>query len=109
MGFTLNHPVSAGSTDVDYLQAFREDLRPAMDRFHPDLILISAGFDAYAGDPLSRIAVTPDGFAALTREVADMARVHCKGRLVSVLEGGYDPSGLAACVEAHLTALLAAE
>jgi len=104
-GFTLNAPLAAGSTDVDFLQAIRERLRPAMDRFGPEFILVSAGFDAHVDDPLSRTMVSTDGFAAMTREVLDMAASHCSGRLVSVLEGGYNLNALAAAVEAHMRLL----
>lgn len=107
-GFTLNCPVARGSTDTDYRRAFMEDLRPAIDKFQPEFILISAGFDAYIGDPLGGIQITASGFAELTRIVAELAHRHCAGRILSVLEGGYDLEGLATCVTGHLEALLAA-
>jgi acetoin utilization deacetylase AcuC-like enzyme len=105
-GFTLNLPMPAGATDADYLRALREDLRPAIDRFKPDLMLVSAGFDPHRDDPLASIALTEEGFAQMTREVRAMAEAHCGGRLVSVLEGGYNLEALAASVAAHVRALL---
>jgi acetoin utilization deacetylase AcuC-like enzyme len=105
-GYTLNAPLAAGSTDTDFLKAFTDQLRPAIDAFHPELILVSAGFDAHEDDPLSSTTVTTAGFAALTREVADMARRHCARKLVSVLEGGYTLDALASSAAAHVGVLL---
>ncbi|MEI6971532.1 MAG: histone deacetylase [bacterium] len=106
-GFTVNVPVAAGSTDTDFLDAIRNTLRPAIDRFKPEFILISAGFDAHSDDPLSRTMVSTAGFAEMTREVLRMADAHCGGRIVSVLEGGYNLEALADSVQAHLEALMA--
>ena len=105
-GYTVNIPLAPGSTDTDFLGALRDFLRPALDRFHPEFILISAGFDAHADDPLSRTMVTTEGYAEMTREVAAMAAIHCKGRIVSVLEGGYSLPALANSVEAHVKVLV---
>jgi acetoin utilization deacetylase AcuC-like enzyme len=105
-GYTLNAPVPAGAGDADYEQIFREELRPALDSFHPDLILVSAGFDAHAADPLSDIRLTEEGFASLTRQVLQIARDHCQGRLVATLEGGYSFDATAAAVQAHLQVLM---
>lgn len=107
-GHTINVPVAAGSTDTDFLDALRDVLRPAIDRFRPEFILISAGFDAHTDDPLSRTMVTTNGFAEMTREVAQMATTHCKSRIVSVLEGGYSFGALSDSVEAHLKAMMEA-
>jgi len=104
-GFTLNVPLPAGSGDADYKRAFTEKLLPAAATFKPDFVLISAGFDAAEGDLLGRMKLTPAGYAELTRMVKEIARQHCQGRLVSVLEGGYNLEALAASVEAHVRAL----
>ena len=104
-GFTLNVPLPAGTGDAEYLQVFREVLRPAIDAFKPELILISAGFDAHRDDPLASMEVTEAGFAAMTGIVRAAAEDHCGGRLVSVLEGGYNLDALARSVEAHLREL----
>jgi acetoin utilization deacetylase AcuC-like enzyme len=105
VGFTLNVPLPAGSGDPEYRKAFEEKLKPAAEAFKPDFVLISAGFDAAQGDLLGRMKVTPEGYAALTRIVKRIADHHCQGRLVSVLEGGYNLDALAASVEAHVRVL----
>ena len=106
IGTVLNAPQPAGQTDADYLRVFREELRPAIDRFEPDFILVSAGFDAHRSDPLANMELSDQGFAEMTREVVGMAADHCQGRLVSVLEGGYDLQALATSVEVHLQVLM---
>jgi len=105
-GTTLNVPLPAGSGDGDLLAAFEEKLRPAMDRFRPEFILISAGFDSRTGDPLGRFRVTDSGYKNLTRVAAAIAHDHAAGRIVSLLEGGYSLDGLAKAVSSHLVALL---
>jgi acetoin utilization deacetylase AcuC-like enzyme len=107
-GTTLNVPLPAGSGDRELLAAFEEKLRPAMDRFRPEFVLISAGFDSRTGDPLGRFRVTDQGFKSLTKVAATIARDHAGGRLVSLLEGGYSRDGLAKAVSAHIGALLEA-
>ena len=106
LGFTVNVPLPAGSGDAEYRKAFEEVLAPAARRFRPDFVLISAGFDAHANDPIGGMKVTAGGFADLTRIVRRVAAASARGRIVSVLEGGYDLKGLAASVEAHLRALM---
>ncbi len=106
VGTTLNVPVAAGSGDAVFVRAFEEKLRPAAMTFKPDFVLISAGFDAHKDDPLGGCAVTAKGYASLTRIVKTIAETCCKGRLVSVLEGGYSMEGLADSVEAHVRALM---
>jgi acetoin utilization deacetylase AcuC-like enzyme len=105
LGTKINVPLPAGSGDREYLRAFEEQLRPAALAFQPDLVLVSAGFDAYEHDLLGGMKVTPQGFAELTRIVREIAEKCCRGRLVSVLEGGYELDGLARCVEAHVRIL----
>lgn len=105
LGFTRNVPLAAGSGDADYRKAFVEDLEPAAAGFKPDFVLISAGFDAAQGDLLGSMKVTPEGYAELTRIVKRIAERYSHGRLVSVLEGGYNADSLAASVEAHVRAL----
>jgi len=106
LGFKINVPVPVGSGDETYKKAFEEQLKPAALAFKPDFVFISAGFDAAAGDPLGGMKVTPEGYAALTRIVRDIADSCCQGRIVAVLEGGYDLEGLAKSVEAHLRVLM---
>jgi acetoin utilization deacetylase AcuC-like enzyme len=105
-GFTLNIPLAAGSTGTDYLQALTQEWVPAMARFRPDFILISAGFDGHRDDPLAQMMLTEDDFAAMTRVVLDVAARHCSGHVVSVLEGGYNLRALSLSVEAHLRELM---
>ncbi len=105
-GTNLNCPLPHGAGDKEILATAREVLRPAAEAFRPELVLISAGFDGRRGDPLSTLDVTDEGFAALTREVMDIADASAGGRIVSVLEGGYDLAGLASAVTAHIETLL---
>ena len=106
VGTTLNCPLPGGAGDREILDAFRKLLVPAMKRFSPQLVIISAGFDCRAGDPLGRLAVTDAGFAALTEILMEIADASAGGRIVSTLEGGYDLAGLAAGVVAHVRTLL---
>lgn len=105
-GSTLNVPLPAGSGDAEFLGAFTEKLLPAVRQFQPDFVLVSAGFDAHKNDLLGQMRVTTEGFAEMTRIVRQIADQHCRGRLVSVLEGGYHLENLAAAVEAHLRTLM---
>jgi len=105
LGFTINVPLEAGSGDAEYQRAFAEQLLPAARQFRPDLVLVSAGFDACEHDRCG-MKVTASGFADLTRTVKAIAREHCNGRLVTVLEGGYNLGGLADCAELHVRALM---
>jgi len=104
-GFTLNIPLPSGSGDTEYLAAFRDTIRPALDRFRPEAILISAGFDAHRADPLAGMQVSEEGYAAMTGVLLEVARAHARGRVISVLEGGYDLHALTKSVIAHLRAL----
>lgn len=105
-GYNINVPLPANADDRAILRAFETTLVPAADRFEPDFVLISAGFDSREDDLLGDFAVTDEGFAGLTRIMMSIAQQHARGRLVSVLEGGYNPSGLALAVESHIRTLL---
>jgi acetoin utilization deacetylase AcuC-like enzyme len=107
-GYTINVPLSGGEGDEEYETVFREVLVPAADRFGPEFVIISAGFDAHRDDPLASMGLTERGYASLTGIVADIAARHAQKRILSCLEGGYHLPALAASVEAHLLALLAA-
>jgi acetoin utilization deacetylase AcuC-like enzyme len=102
---TINVPLPAGSGRSEIVGAFRERLMPAADRFQPDLVLISAGFDSRIDDPLGRFRLSDDDFADLTAIMLEIAGQHAGSRLVSVLEGGYNLSGLASGATAHVKAL----
>ncbi|MCD6365864.1 MAG: histone deacetylase [Planctomycetes bacterium] len=106
-GLNINVPLPAGAGDEAFLKAFKDKLIPPAVKFRPDFILISAGFDAHASDPLGGMKVSAAGFAQMTRLVKQLADKCCSGRIVSVLEGGYDLEGLSDCVEAHLEELMA--
>jgi acetoin utilization deacetylase AcuC-like enzyme len=101
-GYTLNIPLPAGSGNKEYIEAFNELLVPAINTFSPQFILISAGFDAHQDDPLSGMLLTEDGFEEMTRIILQVAQEHCQGRIVSVLEGGYNLIALSRSVERHL-------
>jgi acetoin utilization deacetylase AcuC-like enzyme len=107
LGYTRNEPVRFGTPRRDYHGRFRNALEAAADKIKPELVLLSAGFDAHRQDPIGSLGLETEDFAVLTREVRDVARAHAGGRLVSCLEGGYDLDALAESVEAHLTELLA--
>ena len=104
-GTTMNCPFPAGAGRTEVLGAFQKQLVPAVDAFQPELILLSAGFDSRAGDPLGRFKLTDEDFADLTRVMMDLADRHAGGRLVSLLEGGYNLAGLGAGVASHVQTL----
>jgi acetoin utilization deacetylase AcuC-like enzyme len=105
-GTTLNVCLRAGDGDAEIRKAFEEKLKPAALAFKPDFILVSAGFDAHRDDPLGGLAVTAEGYAAITRIVREIAETNCRGRLVTLLEGGYDLDALADSAEAHVRVLM---
>jgi acetoin utilization deacetylase AcuC-like enzyme len=104
-GCIMNFPFAAGSGRAEILGVFQENLRRAADAFKPDLVFVSAGFDSRAGDPLGQFTLSDVDFTDLTKIVLEIAGTHAKGRLISVLEGGYNLTGLEAAVGAHVRAL----
>ena len=98
-------PLEAGTSGDDFRRAIERDWLPALQAHRPDLIYISAGFDAHVADPLANLNLTEDDFAWITREIVATADEYANGRIVSVLEGGYDLAALSTSVEAHLSAL----
>lgn len=107
-GFTINVPMEAGEGDEEYHAIFIKVLIPAADEFKPEFVIISAGFDAHKDDPLASMALTEAGYTDLTNIVARLAKRHAHGRILSCLEGGYNLAALAASVDSHIKALLAA-
>jgi acetoin utilization deacetylase AcuC-like enzyme len=105
VGTTMNFPFPAGSGREEILGAVRNSLMPAALEFRPDLMLISAGFDSRIGDLLGQFTLTDDDFADLTHAVMEMAERHAGGRVVSLLEGGYNLSGLASAATRHVETL----
>lgn len=101
-GRTINLPLLAGSGDGEYALLMERVLKPIALEFKPELILVSAGFDIHADDPLGGMRVTPQGFAALTRSVLNTADACCRGKVVLTLEGGYDLKGLKESVRSVL-------
>jgi acetoin utilization deacetylase AcuC-like enzyme len=104
----VNIPFPPGSGSDTFRAAFAQELLPRLESFAPDFILISAGFDAHAWDPLAQLELRAPDYDWATEQLCDVARRASKGRLVSVLEGGYDPGGLAESAAAHVRALMAA-
>ncbi|MBK9712621.1 MAG: histone deacetylase [Kouleothrix sp.] len=105
-GTTLNIPLPHGAGDQALGMAFDELIAPALRDFMPELILVSAGYDGHWADPLGPLTLSTAGYTALTRRLVDLARDICGGRIVLVLEGGYDPAALSACVVASLRVLM---
>jgi acetoin utilization deacetylase AcuC-like enzyme len=101
----VNLPLAPGSDGKAMRALYQASVFPQIDAFRPDLVLISAGFDAHSADPLAQLHWHEDDFAWLTQNLCALAAKHCAGRVVSVLEGGYDLGALAASVAAHVTAL----
>jgi acetoin utilization deacetylase AcuC-like enzyme len=104
-GFTLNVPLEAGSTDGDYAEVFKALVIPVIDQFKPELVLISAGYDAHERYPLARMRLSTHGYSRLTKSLCDVADTHCHGRVVAVTEGGYDLTALKACLESSMSIL----
>jgi acetoin utilization deacetylase AcuC-like enzyme len=106
LGRIVNRPIPHGATPEEYLDAARKVVEGPMWEFHPEFVLISAGFDPYRDDPVAPMGLEPQHFRQLTDMVTDLAAQSCAGRVVSVLEGGYHRHGLAQCAAAHLEGLM---
>ncbi len=105
-GYTVNVPLSVGNGDVEYVGILERILKPIAKEYSPDLIMISAGFDIYANDPLGGMNVTATGFAAMTRSLIEVAEEVCGGKIVATLEGGYNLQGLRECGKAVLEEMI---
>lgn len=105
-GFTLNCPMKAGSSEADYLQAFKNEIVPVLNTYQPELILISAGFDAHQDDPLANINLTENSFGVFTEILAEIAAKYSNDKIVSILEGGYNLNALSKSVQKHLEILM---
>jgi acetoin utilization deacetylase AcuC-like enzyme len=97
-GYTVNLPLPAGTEDHTYNLVYERIISPICEAYRPQLILVSAGFDAYTEDPLAGMNVTPEGFAGITRTLHSLADKHCDGKVLFILEGGYHLIGLPLCV-----------
>jgi acetoin utilization deacetylase AcuC-like enzyme len=105
LGFTVNVPLEAGAVDDDYRTVFADVVLPVLSQFEPDLLLISAGFDAHERDPLGGMRLTTPCFAAMTLELMAVAEECCRGRVVATVEGGYDLQAFAASLDGVIEAL----
>lgn len=105
-GHLWNAPLPAGSGSAEFRGTWQDHLLPRLHAFRPQLVLVSAGFDAHRDDPLADLALRTDDYAWITERLVDLARAHAHGRIVSCLEGGYDLNALCAGVVAHVTELL---
>ena len=108
LGKTSNVPVRFGTSCADYRGMYRNALEKAADAIKPELVLVSAGFDAHVRDPIGSLGLDVEDFVLLTKMVLEVAKTHAAGRLVSCLEGGYNLEALAESVQAHLEELLTA-
>jgi len=106
VGNIFNAPLKAGDGGAAFKSAMNNLILPALNLFEPELIIISAGFDAHVRDPLGSLELEEEDFAWITLQLMEIAQTHCDGKIVSVLEGGYDLQGLAGGVGAHLQALM---
>jgi acetoin utilization deacetylase AcuC-like enzyme len=105
LGTKLNVPIEFGTSRISYLQQFRQGVERIADKIRPQLVLVSAGFDAHRLDPIGSLGLESEDFAPMTQVVLEIAAVHAGGRVVSMLEGGYNPSPVAECVERHVQQL----
>ncbi len=105
MGFTLNMPMDAGTTDADFHRAYHEKALPALDAFRPDVMLVSAGFDGHELDPLGGLRLTTDGYARTIAMLDDVARRLCRRRIALVTEGGYHLGALRECLTVAIDVL----
>lgn len=104
-GFTLNCPMPAGVGDKEYQAAFLEKILPAIDQYKPQIILISAGFDAHRDDPLAQICLSTECFGWMTERTMETAKKYCGGKIISLLEGGYHLEALPRSIARHVAAL----
>lgn len=105
-GNVVNVPLAPGSGSREFRAAWEETILPALDAWAPELVVISAGFDAHLDDPLAELRLGTEDFAWITEAIDDLADAQCQGRIVSLLEGGYDLPALAASAAAHVRALM---
>ena len=105
VGNIFNAPLKTGMRGKEFLKIFDQNILRPIDRFKPEVILISAGFDAHWRDPLAGLNLESEDFYEITKKIVDLANIHSKGRVISFLEGGYDLLALSQCVKHHLLAL----
>jgi acetoin utilization deacetylase AcuC-like enzyme len=106
LGFTANIPVEYGTPREEYISRFAGTLEKFADKVRPQLVFISAGFDAHRLDPIGDLGLETEDYSKLTRLVMDVAKTHAGGKLISILEGGYNPQALTDCIEVHLAEMV---
>ena len=106
LGSNLNLPMRAYSKDADYLTLIENKLVPTIQKYNPDLIIISAGFDAHKNDPLAQVELSTECYGEMTQKLLEVAKDVCQGRIISMLEGGYDYSSLGDSVQLHIETLV---
>ena len=106
LGNIVNAPLPAGADGAAFRAAMTRDILPALERFKPEMLFISAGFDAHEADPMAGLRLDEEDFGWATQVLMEVAGKHCAGRFVSTLEGGYDLAALASCTRAHVRALM---
>ena len=104
-GNIFNAPISAGTSSEDFLRIYKERILVNVDLFRPEVIIISAGFDAHQRDPLAAINLNSDDYFTMTHDIVEIANRHSKGRVISFLEGGYDLLALAESIQSHFKGL----
>ena len=105
VGNIFNAPLKNGMEGKEFLKIFDQKILRPIDKFKPEIILISAGFDAHKRDPLANINLESEDFYQITKQIVDLSRIHSKGRIISFLEGGYDLLALSESIKHHLLAL----
>ena len=105
VGNIFNAPIQSGTSSYEFLNRFEEKILEKIDKFKPEVILVSAGFDAHKRDPLANINLESEDYYTLTKSIVEIANRRCNGRVISFLEGGYDLLALSECIKAHLKGL----
>ena len=105
IGNIFNAPLKIGIKGSEFLNIFEKKILDPIEKFRPEVILISAGFDAHFRDPLANINLESEDFYKITKQIVDLANIHSKGRVISFLEGGYDLLALSESIKHHLLAL----
>ena len=104
-GNIFNAPIKSGTKIKEFIKIFADKILDPIDKFRPEVILISAGFDAHKRDPLANIELESKDFYLITKKIVELANIHCKGRIISFLEGGYELTALSESIKEHLKAL----
>ena len=105
VGNIFNAPLKAGTKGKEFFKIFDQKIIQPLDKFQPEIILISAGFDAHIRDPLANIDLNSEDFYQITKKIVELSKIHSKGRVISFLEGGYDLIALSESIKHHLLAL----